>query len=455
MGRARRLSLACAVALAACGDNLETRTASGARLRLSWLEYEDGTRHLVENELWDAERGEECRPQRWTDGRTYCSPSDRVGLYPYYTDAGCTDAAYLAEVATPPAYVARFADVTESEQSLLARPEPASLDQFWIVDGETCSGPNAGAGHTFFRPGAEVSRSELARVRAVESTGNGRVRVVAASSDDGLYLPLDFVDRNLHDACVLGPLSTTSAVCLPRLSGDVQYRDAGCSDPVLVARDVDGDGEADVPRAVLDGTSCAPRVYSVGAATDAGAAFAGGTAACAASMDVGLQWFELHEHPAAEVPRERVPAPGRRLEPIVMNVDGVPVMARQLHDTEVGEECIRATSAREPDASRCVPRDAGYVADAFGDAACTIPIEVAVVTVDASRGVCGATSAPRFARDFTGETLMRSVGAVRTAPIYVRVGGACQLELSPRFVFHDLGEAIPDARWARATRVRD
>jgi hypothetical protein len=150
-----------------------------------------------------------------------------------------------------------------------------------------------------------------------------------------------------------------------------------------------------------------------------------------------------------------VPAPGRRLEPIVMNVDGVPVMARQLHDTEVGEECIRATSAREPDVPRCVPRDAGYVADAFGDAACTIPIEVAVVTVDASRGVCGATSAPRFARDFTGETLMRSVGAGPPAPIYVRVGGACQLELSPRFVFHDLGEAIPDARWARATRVRD
>ncbi|HUQ01037.1 MAG TPA: hypothetical protein VM261_01020 [Kofleriaceae bacterium] len=456
MGHRRRLSCVCAVALvAACGDNLETRTASGSRLRLSWLEYEDGTRHVIENDLWDDARGEECRPQRWNDGVTYCSPSDRVGLYPYYTDAACTNAEYLAEVATEPAYVARFADVTEGEQSLLARPVPATLDQFWIVDGELCSGPYAGAGHTFFGPGAEVSRSALARLRTVESTGEGRVRVVAAASDDGLYMPLDFVDRNLHDPCVLGPLTATSAVCLPRLSGEVQYRDAGCREPVLVARDLDGDGSVDVPGAVLDGTSCAPRVYSVGVETADGAAFRRDGETCAPSMDVGLTWFELHEHPAAEVSRARVPAPGRRLEPIYMNVDGVQVMARQLYDTEVGEECIRATSSREPDASRCVPRDAGVIVDAFGDAACTIPIEVAVASASGSRGVCDATTAPRFARDFSGATIMRSVGALRTAPIYDRVGGVCQLEADSRFVFHDLGDAIPDTRWARATRVRD
>lgn len=447
----RRPACACALALAACGDNRGTTTESGTRLRLNWLEYDDGTRQLASYEPWDEARDETCAAQRWTDGNTYCTPTQSASLFPHYTDAECTTAEYLAESPEPPTYVARFEDVAGEQQlASLARPEPATLAMYWELDGEECRGPYASAGRMFYRAGSEVSRSDLARLRTQESTGDGRVGVRATTSSDGLYLPIAFVDRHLHSPCTLDPYSTTEASCIPSGSGDLQYRDAACTQPVLAA----GDAEVDPPPAIVIGSTCVPRVFAVGRETAEAPAYVRVAGDCLASTQGGSPWFTLIEHPVALVPRTREVVAGRRLAPIVMSVDGIRVAARQLFDTEIGEECFRATSPREPGVYRCVPRDVGFVVDGFSDAACTIPIEVGLVYVGENRVSCTGAPLPRFARDFGGATIIRELSGPRSV-VYVRDGAGCQPDLDAGYRYHDLGAAIPDDRWARATIVRE
>src|SRR5205085_12332231 len=100
----QRLSLACALALVACGDNQEIRTTSGSRLRLAWVDFGGGVRLLSPTDLWDAERQEACVAWPWTDGNTYCTPS-ATAVYPYYTSSDCASAGYYVESVERPTYV--------------------------------------------------------------------------------------------------------------------------------------------------------------------------------------------------------------------------------------------------------------------------------------------------------------------------------------------------------------
>jgi hypothetical protein len=377
----RRLAYACALALAlaACGDNQVTITSSGSRLRLSWREYDDGSRTLVRGELWDAERQEVCVPERWPDGETYCKP------------------------------------VTA---------------------------------------GAEDDRAGLARLHVTESTGGGRVGVRATTSDDGLYVPLDFVDRHLHAPCVFVSSSTpTSQRCVPLEAGSIEYRDAGCTDPVLAL----GEGDVEPPAAIGSGTTCEPRVFAVGAETeDHGTHALDQDGTCVEAARGPGRWLELVPHELATLARVRTAAPGRRLEPIHITVDGVRVADFALFDTEIGEECAAATSTREPGVYRCVPRDVGYVVDAYDDPACTFPIQAGLVYVGDERPDCDLAPSPAYARDFLGGTHIRRLGGPRTAPTYhTQWSGTCELDTTSYRRYYHLGEPIPDTQWARATVVRD
>jgi hypothetical protein len=441
MGWQRRLC-ACALALVACGDNQDTRTTSGSRVRLSWIDFGGGARLLSPTDFWDDGRQESCTPRQWTDGNTYCTPS-ATDLYPYYTSSDCSSVGYYVESFERPTYVTRFVDATGegiSRVDLVARPEPTLLDEYWVKDDEGCHGPNDGVGGRWYKAGEEVPRSDLVRIRIRESTGNGRVAVRASVTDDGMYAPLEFEDRLLHVECSLSAASEDETWCIPPYGGDLYYRDASCSEPVLERLD-----DAPPPRGVQAET-CEPRVYTVGAQTADAPAFERIGNACQASTGSGDRWFELHEHPIASIARTHV-ATGARLEQVTMNIDGTTVVAPQLFDTETGESCTRALSVSGE--YRCVPRDVGWVIDMFADAACTIPVKVGLVPTR-----CEGQGAPRYARNF-GTPLIYHLLGRRPSLAYSRDGSTCKAETSAFYALYDLGAPIPDDAWPRGVLVRD
>jgi hypothetical protein len=437
MGWQRPLAACALVFVVACGDNEATRTTSGSRLRLSWVDFGGGARILSPSDLWDAERQQTCVARLWTDGNTYCTPT-AMALDPYYTSADCSTVGYYVESPEPPTYVLRY----ETEVALLARSAPATLDAYWVKDDEGCHGPNDGTGRHWYTAGAAVPGSDLVRIRTRASTGDDRIAVRASVTDDGLYAPLAFEDRALRAPCSLSTETASEMWCVPE-SGDIRYSDPSCSEPVLVTTD-----DAAPPRGIQNAT-CDPHVYAVGAETLDAPGFASIDDACAPSTDVGLRWFELHEHPVAAVARTHA-VTGARLEPIVMNIDGTVVAAPELFDSEIGEPCARALSATGE--YRCIPRNAGFVADMFADAACTTPVKVGLVT-QRNWPVCGGPT-PRYARNF-GTPLVYELLGPRPTPAYWRDGASCTADTSTSYVIHDLGAPLPDDTWAGGALVRD
>lgn len=440
-----------ALALASCGDNDGTTTRSGSRLKLTWLDFGGGARLLSTTELWDDERQESCFLRPWTDGNTYCTPP-ATAVYEYFTSADCTSSGLYVESFERPTYLVHFIDDPDLEDvtvDLLGTPEPTILDEYWVMSDEGCSGPIDGVGRRWYKVKDEIPRSDLVRIRIRESTGDGRVAVRASFTDDGMYAPLAFEDRTLHTGCYLQASSEREAWCIPTDSGEIQYRDASCDEPVLVRAT---DDDSPVPKGLHQET-CSPRVHAVGPETTDAPAFARIDGTCVASADVGARWFELHELPIATVTRARIATAGARLEPIEMRVDGVSVVASQLFDNETGEECVRAAATPSGD-YRCVPRNVAFVASMYAEATCTIPVDVGFVLVDTHRVVC-TDVLPRYARDFGSGAIMRELLGPRPSPAYWRDGASCIPDTSTSYRIYDLGAVVPDDRWPRGVLAHE
>jgi hypothetical protein len=442
----QRLTCACALALVGCGDNQGTTTQSGSRLRLSWIDFGGGVRLLSPLDLWDDERHEPCYARRWTDGNTYCTPTG-AAAYPYYTSSDCSSASYYVESAERPSYIVHFVDVVGQDEAsigLLAKPEPATLDQYWVKDDEGCHGPNNGVGRDWYEAGEEVPRADLVRIRTRESAGDGRVAVRASVTDDGMYAPLAFEDRQLHAECFMRAPSEDESWCAPD-GGSVQYHDAGCTESVLAYYDRESS-----PSKGIQVSTCDPRVYAVGGEIFEPPAFERVDGTCQPSTDVGVRWFALVEHPVATLARARETT-GARLEQVTMNVDGTTVPAQQLFDTETGEMCVRATSASGD--YRCIPRNVGFVADMFGDMSCTIPVKVGFV-LTRNPVMCNGPM-PRYARAFSAPQLVYELLGPRPNPAYWRDGTSCMPDASTSYQIYDLGLPISDDTWARGALVHD
>ena len=70
----------CLALVAACGDNVTPPVASGearsgSRLKVERYVYPDGTTQFETARFYDASRAEECTPEVWSDGQTYCTPA--------------------------------------------------------------------------------------------------------------------------------------------------------------------------------------------------------------------------------------------------------------------------------------------------------------------------------------------------------------------------------------------
>src|SRR5690349_12145026 len=81
---------------------------SGTRLKIEWRDF-NGTKII--GDLYDSQRNEACYANDWSDGNTYCTPSDTNGtayanaqctqvVGQVYHDTGCTQ--------PPPAYFVQY-----------------------------------------------------------------------------------------------------------------------------------------------------------------------------------------------------------------------------------------------------------------------------------------------------------------------------------------------------------
>ena len=439
--------MVCSVALAACGDNVGVSTTSGARLKLSWVEYDDGTRQVRPDDFYDAEREETCGETLWIDGKPYCTPEAASAYMLYETDQ-CTTGAYYAESDEPVAYLALYNwDEVTRRMETLTRAVRVTVPRFYQRDGERCIGPFDGSARTIYGQGEAVSRSDLVELSSVQRVTTSEIGIRALASDDGMYLPVGFVDAAVRAECSPSALSPESSACRVDSPGRFYYGDETCSDAVLGLYD-----DQVTPVAVTGGREhCAPLTYVVGGAEATPPQFAESDDICSPAIPEETRFFSLTPRPVATIDRRRVPA-GGRLEKIVHSVGAHTVDTWSAFDLELGEEC--SSGSRDGRVYRCFPDNVGYVVRAFSDAACFTSIDVGLVE-DPPLRECRFSTLPRYAIDFGGASFVHRLGPPRTAPVYELVPTGCRSAPTEFVTYHDLGEAVPEDTFARGTVVRD
>lgn len=370
------MRLALVLALAACGDNLPDtgEPHSGARLRLAWWVYDDGTRQRETSWYYDAQLGVRCTPSAFSDGVRYCAPESDEAVY---TNDTCTRA--LGRVAigsTPRPYFTTTFFLGESalpSRVFRAGAAPASSPPgVWHKHDGGCFGPFELGDFDYYELGDEVTSSQLVRVRRGTPRGRGDLAIVDETSSDGLRTPIALFDRARQVECATPPAANLASVpCVPADTAVASYfHEVGCLEPELATT------QAPVPsvaRAYSELTRCAT-YFDVGAQTFAPPLYEaiGGSCVSVAPPD-GVSFYTM-AGPAQLPELARTPAatPGR-LHAITLVHGEVHLADERLDDTTLGTECHRDAQAR------CVPATEAQVMPFFADAGCQQPLEVALV----------------------------------------------------------------------------
>lgn len=377
--------LACV--LGACGtDSLPLSPRSGTRLAVRAYTFEDGTVLVDRTALHDLARGEDCTPQRWSDGGRYCTP-DAADVV--YVDPQClTRAARVSSAAEVSYGVERSFDGLIAHLFVLGSPYGGGTGLTYRLDHGHCEGPFGDDGNGILvQLTDEVPRDDLVAVN--ERIGDGaRLQRIEVTSEDGLALVIGFHDRQLVLDCAPDPRADAAATeCAPidALTA-AGFTDASCEYPVARA-EVEG-------AAIASGPAGMRRYFAAGEPFVADAVWRGTPDACThTGAPVGNY---VAAGPAlATATLDRVVAPGGRMR--LIDDDGV--SDAFVHDTSLDADCAPGLLGGE---LRCLPVSAvATIASRYTDAACTMRVDVAYVT-----------GAGRFAVDTDAE----SVGCSRPTP---------------------------------------
>lgn len=339
---------------AACGDNLHRddlfTAVSGERLVLQKYRFDDGTEQAVASEFYDTQVHARCTPQSWPDGAVRCAPvADDVE----YVDPACTIPIGLARTIEQPTHFIAYD--TPPAGRVVARvfragAERDSITEYYDASSGACVGPVPvpPMPMNFFEVGDEVDADTLVAFHDDE-VGDGRLGVQVRTTDDGLRAPFGLRDRTLDVPCVPRRQGDGSVGCEPSDAAATSYfGDPACLEPVVavgataspaIARLVEPSGcasyhrlgpELSVPLYTRTGETCTPvatpvdgRLFSVAAPIE--------LAALGRSLEA---------------------VPGRRLQRIILDHDGLRLLDDRLFDTAIGADCGRRTLR---DAVRCLP----------------------------------------------------------------------------------------------------
>lgn len=183
--------------LAACGDNVRGGYEAGKRLAPYGEIFEDGTTLPHADRFFDLERGEDCTLQAWADGARYCTPAASPFVF---ADRFCRKPIMKVDPDAPVRY-AEVPFVAPDGTTYVSRLRPlgASIGHvpyYRPIVGD-CVGPSDDPDASYVEVTAtELDEGDFVQVTRTLDEIDDRLSAVRLTGQDGLSLPIGFLDRS-------------------------------------------------------------------------------------------------------------------------------------------------------------------------------------------------------------------------------------------------------------------
>jgi hypothetical protein len=403
------------LACAACGDNLHRddlfTAVSGSRLVLQKYRFDDGTEQAVASEFYDTQVHARCTPQPGADGAVRCVPvADDVG----YVDPACTIPVGLGRTIEQPTHFIVYDTLPAGRvvsRVFRAGAATTPIAQYYGIAGGACVGPVAVPPElvSFFEVGDELDIDTLVAFHEDE-LGDGRIGVQIRTTDDGLRAPFGLRDRALDVPCVPRLQGDGSVGCEPSNAAVASYfGDPACHEPVVAA----GPTASPAIARVVEPSGCAS-YHHVGPELSVPLYLRAGDTCTPVAAPVDNRLFPLAA--PIELPvlgRSLEAIPGRRLQRIILDHDGLRFLDDRLFDTATGADCGRRTLR---DGVRCLPTT--IASTTLFLAGCAEQVRVAEVPQHTCTPLAYATSNRPFQ--------IREIGDPVSSALFRLDGDACQ-----------------------------
>lgn len=400
------------LACAACGDNLHrddlVTAVSGTRLVLQKYRFDDGTEQAVASEFYDTQVHARCTPQPWADGAVRCAPAaDEVD----YVDPACTVPIGLTRTIDQPTHFIAFA--TPPGGRVVARvfragAERSPIAEYYDASSGACVGPVPvpPMPMNFFDVGDELDADALVAFHDDE-LGDDRIGVQLHTTDDGLRAPFGLHDRALDVPCVARLQGDGRVACEPTTAAAASYfGDPACQEPVVAASSPPAVAKLVAPSGCASYARVGPEL-SVRLYTRTGE-----TCTPVATPIEGRLFAVAAPVELAALGRTLEAIPGRRLQRILLDHDGLRFLDDRLFDTATGADCGRRTLR---DGVRCLPTT--VAAPTLFLAGCAEQVRVAEVPQHTCTPLAYATSSRPFQ--------IRPIGDAAAGPLFRLDGDVC------------------------------
>jgi hypothetical protein len=378
---------------------------SGSRLKLTWVDFTDGTRQW--NSFYDAERKEACYPYpAWTNGKVYCTPEDSGSIV--YTDAGCTQKVGQVyndpSCATPPpTYLLEwiYGYCVSSPAHLYLRGAKTTVAQYYTrnYDG-TCGGPYSDSQENYYQLGAEVPPASLVEVTTAAATDTGRLGEVFWQSGDGMRLPTRLHDSQLAADCNPETYSddAQTGICVPTTAWYASdFGDSSCAQPVVrLDHTCAAPGFAEyrpTTECPLDPPHIAP---ITGTAPSSPLYYWSGTSCTGETASTSYTYYGVGaDVSAAQVTRVPDATASHRIQLVHYTTpEGLRFRDYAVYDSQKGTDCYPTAL---PDGTiECLPAG-GYITTYYRDSACTQPIDLVEIYGATN---CATPEPPKYARKY-------------------------------------------------------
>jgi hypothetical protein len=463
------------IAIASCGTDekpsieapkpvldAEEGMKSGTRLKLRWHDF-DGSKAFAG--LFDSQRAEECTPEIWADGQTYCTPKHEHPTV-VYEDAACTKP--LAKKPYPsggpgcrgpenPYFSMKMpGTVCSSTVVSLHRGVPSPATRYYELRGTRCFASN-GSPELLYDLADEITPAELIQLVPEPRSETERLQLAYGASADGARVLLSIHDRELDGACELFPTNDRQSLqCLLRFGLANLASDAACREPIFEEYSL-----------------CAPREYALVSSNTCdrertlhrtGSVYTGpryypsSTACTLVDPSTGpsnTTYYELSPPLSiGELTRTPLESTDRRIASVRYSDSAIRMQTSTLRDRELNVDC--EPTKMTDGTVRCLPHDLPSIGWFYKDAACRLPITLAVE----ARGCDDRPPPPPLAdqrgySDCTYTHAFYMLGQRYKEPLYRGSPPFCEHVPNDELLFYEVGPPVPLDLLAPATLVTE